>query len=125
MADKQLAGQPMKFQSVEELKERINKYFTECDEKQKPLTVTGLALALDTNRQTLLNYEKAEGYEEFFDTIKRAKSMCERFVEEYLFTGKNISGAIFNLKNNYGWKDQHEQSIYGKDGNPLEIKWQK
>ena len=32
--------------------------------------------------------------------------MCENFAEQYLYSGKNIVGAIFNLKNNYSWKDE-------------------
>ena len=42
-------------------------------------TISGLAVALDTSRQTLINYEERE---EFFDTIKRAKQFIESIVEE-------------------------------------------
>lgn len=114
-------GKPPKWKSVEELQNEIDAYFISCQDPNnpniyiKPLTITGLANALDTNRQTLLNYEKAEGYEQYFDTIKRAKSKVEQYVEEYLFVGKNQTGAIFNLKNNYqGWKDKTEQEISGE-----------
>ena len=64
------------------------------------------AYALGTNRQTLLNYEEKE---EFFDTIKGAKAKIELFNEEMLYN-KDVSttGVIFNLKNNYGWKDKQE-----------------
>jgi hypothetical protein len=76
---------------------------------QKPYTITGLAVALDTSRQTLLNYEERD---EFFDTIKRAKDKCESWVEENMLAGKsNPTGSIFSLKNNYGWKDRSEQDI--------------
>ena len=89
------------------LKRDINKYFKECEKKGTPLTITGLALALGTNRQTLINYEKNLGGD--FDTIiKRAKLMCENFAEQYLYNGKNVAGAIFNLKNNYGWIEKKE-----------------
>ena len=88
------------------MQDDIDKYFAECDEKEKPYTVSGLAYALDTNRQTLLNYEEKE---QFFDTIKRAKAKIELFNEEMLYN-KDVSttGVIFNLKNNYGWKDKQE-----------------
>lgn len=144
-------GRPLKFKTVEELQEKIDDYFRECDphwidvevlvypkktvavgrktileddydqepdikivrrmSKQIPYTVTGLALALDTTRETLLEYEgevegreKSEGYA---DTIKAAKLKCQNFTELSLY-GTSPTGPIFSLKNNYGWKDQSE-----------------
>jgi len=38
------------------------------------VTVSGLALALKTSRETLINYEEREKY---FDTIKDAKQFIE------------------------------------------------
>jgi len=83
--------------------EVTHKVYTE----QIPYTVTGLALALGTNRSTLVNYEARD---EFFDTIKRAKTKIEDFAEQRLY-GSNPTGTIFNLKNNYGWKDKTETDI--------------
>ena len=99
-------GRPCKFNSVEEMQKAIDEYFNYCDENKKPYTVSGLAYALDTNRQTLLDYQ---GKEEFTDTIKRAKNKIERFNEELLYS-KDVPtvGVIFNLKNNYDWKDKQE-----------------
>lgn len=101
-----MVGRPLKYESVEAMQEDINKYFAECDEKGKPYTVSGLAYALGTNRQTLINYEDKD---QFVDTIKSAKAKIERFNEEMLYN-KDVSttGVIFNLKNNYGWKDKQE-----------------
>lgn len=79
--------------------------------KQKPYTITGLALALDTSRETLLDYEDKE---DFSDTIKKAKDKCHNYVENSLLTS-NPTGAIFNLKNNYGWKDKTETDITSGD----------
>jgi len=44
----------------------------------------------------------------FSDTVARAKMMCEEYAEESLYTMRNPAGAIFNLKNNWNWKDKHE-----------------
>ena len=96
---------PRKYNKVEDMQNDINNYFKECDEKHRPYTVSGLANALDMTRQSLLNYE---GNDKFFDTIKRAKSKIEQFAEECLFMGSNTAGVIFNLKNNYDWKDKQE-----------------
>ena len=111
-------GRPLKYKSVEELEKAIEQYFVECDERQKPYTVSGLAYALGTNRQTLINYENKD---DFVDTIKSAKAKIERFNEEMLYN-KDVSttGVIFNLKNNYGWKDKQE--IEADINNDISIK---
>lgn len=98
-------SRPLKFKSVEELQEKIDQYFMMCDEKDKPYTITGLALALDTTRRTLLDYEEKD---EFSHTVKKAKLRCENYAEENLFTSKNTAGIIFNMKNNYDWRDKQE-----------------
>lgn len=38
-----------------------------------------------------------------FDTIEAAKQRCETFAEEHLFRGGAVTGAMFNLRCNYGW----------------------
>lgn len=102
MAD---VGRPLKFKNAKEIEKAAEKYFKECDENFKPYTMTGLAIALDTSRQTLINYSNKE---EYFDTIKKVKDKVEQYAEEKLFTGSNTAGVIFNLKNNYGWVDRQE-----------------
>lgn len=99
-------GRPPKWTTPEELQKDIDKYFEECKKTGEPLTITGLAIALDTYRQTLMNYEEKD---EFFDTIKKAKQRIENFAEKKLYD-KDVptSGVIFNLKNNYGWVDKQE-----------------
>jgi len=79
---------------------------------QKHYTITGLANFLNTSRETLINYEKRD---EFFDTIKAAKDRVEEQWENLLI-GSNATGPIFNLKNNYGWRDKTEQEISNPDG---------
>lgn len=98
-----MAGQPLKFKTVEELQEKIDKYFASCDENEEPISITGLALALGTSRETLCNYENKDGY---FDTIKRAKLYVEHAYEKRLIKRGN-GGDIFALKN-FGWVDKQE-----------------
>ena len=116
-------GRPVKFKSPEDMQTAIDKYFDSCFaevkgklERVRPYTITGLAIALDTTRETLLDYQHKK---EFSDTIRKAKLRCENFVEEQLFTGKQVAGPIFNLKNNYGWQDKQELNIPGG----IEINW--
>lgn len=116
------------YKSKEEIQEKIDKYFSDCegevlkDEEgnpilnkyggviimgSKPPTVTGLALALGfTSRQALLNYQDKE---EFVDTITRAKTRVEQYAEERLFDRDGSHGAQFSLRNNFkGWNGERE-----------------
>lgn len=122
-------GRPPAYKNKEEIIEKIEAYFEECKGEvlfdregrpvldkngepiiynTRPLTVTGLALALGFNsRTTLLNYQ---GKPEFMDTIMRAKAQVERYAEERLFDKDGANGAKFSLANNFeGWKER--QSI--------------
>jgi len=134
MAEK--VGRPKKFKCVEDMKVLIDGYFESCFREEKlynkngdvvgfetvqfrPFTITGLCIALDTNRENLLNYSKDD---EFFDTISHAKMKCHNYAEEHLYTAKNPAGVIFNLKNNYGWKDKTEQEVTVTGGLADELK---
>src|SRR5574344_1101200 len=94
---------PQKFKTAQELQDKINAYFKDCKLKEIPLSITGLALALDTNRQTLINYQDKDGYENIVD---RAKLMIENAYEIRLIENGR-SGDIFALKN-FGWTDRQE-----------------
>lgn len=110
MSEKHAGGRPPKYKTKEEIQEKIDNYFKECQLNNKPYTITGLGLALDMSRQDLINYSKKE---EFFDTIKRAKMRVENYLEERLINDSSATGIIFNLKNNYGWKDKQENVNVG------------
>ena len=111
MSDKHPGGRPPKWTDPKEVQTLIDAYFDECDEKEEPYTITGLALALDTDRHTLINYENKD---EFFHTIKKAKHKCENYAEKQLYRHSQVAGVIFNLKNNYGWKDAQEIALRNK-----------
>ena len=126
MAAGKTVGRPPKYKSKEEIEEKIDAYFKECEGEilkdddgkpvlnkwgkpviinQKPPTVTGLALALGfTTRLSLLNYQ---GKKEFMNTITRAKTMIEAYTEERLFDKEGSNGAQFSLRNNFkGWNER-------------------
>lgn len=131
-------GRPPKYKSVKEMQKKIDAYFESCKgeilkvdgkvvldkfghpvmTKERPLTVTGLALALGfTSRQALLNYQ---GKEEFVDTITRAKTVIEQYAEERLYDKDGVNGAKFSLVNNFkGWEEK--QSIEADVKNELTI----
>lgn len=104
--DKPKVGRPRKWETREELIEEINDYFRETDSDK--YTVTGLALALGTSRQTLDNYQARE---EFKDIIDEAKLIVENSYELSL-RENGRTGDIFALKN-FGWEDRKKQEIEG------------
>ena len=101
-------GRPRAFKSVEEVEEKINAYFNYCEEKEKPYTMSGLAYYLGISRQTLVNYSNQD---QFFDTIKKVLDRVQMQLEENALSNKaNPTFTIFNLKNNFDWKDKIEHS---------------
>jgi|TARA_R110000782_G_scaffold156682_1_gene248854 hypothetical protein len=108
---KKKAGQPLSYKTVEELQTAVDHYFAvdafipqaEGAAEYLP-TMSGLALSLGVDRKTVLNYSNKE---EYFPTIRKAKSKIESFIETRLY-GNNVTGCIFNLKNNFDWKDKTE-----------------
>lgn len=119
MADKlkHPGGRPLKFPTPSHMQGLIDKYFSDCEEKKKPYTITGLALALGTTRDLLCDYA---GRPEFSDAIKMAKLRCENYCEEMLLAGGPAAGPIFALKN-YGWRDTQDVNHGGQSGNPVEV----
>ena len=108
-------GRPLKFENVKELEDKIDAYF--ANENNLPWTITDLAYWLDCDRQTLLNYQEKE---EFFGTIKKAKTKIEASIEKRALLGVyNPTFAIFNMKNNFDWQDKHE--VDTTNSNRIEI----
>lgn len=120
-------GRPLKFKP-DVLHDKIEAYFDECGIGLlgNPLsktyiapTISSLALSLNTTRDLLCDYEKRN---EFSDTIKRAKLRIEAYNEYALHTNRNVAGVIFNLKNNFGWKDRAEvENKFSSDYEPVQI----
>jgi hypothetical protein len=131
-------GRPLKFKTADELGAAIDSYFAEIEYdytetlddgsvvKRKGFTehptITGLAVYLKCDRDTLLNYEDKDP--DFFGTIKAAKLKIHKYAEQQLFRQQgNVTGIIFNLKNNFQWVDQQlvDQKISGSlDTSPVE-----
>ena len=97
------AGRPRKYKTPDEMQPKIDAYFATITDDNPP-TVTGLAIALDMTRFGLLEYEERG---EFSHTVKKAKARVEAFMEKRMY-GNAVAGVIFNLKNNFGWKDKQE-----------------
>lgn len=103
-------GRPMKYKTLEELQEAVDKYFKEDamikmgEHNMFAPTMSGLAYSLGMCRKTLLNYSNKD---EFLHTIKDARNRIAAALEQRLYFS-NPTGVIFNLKNNFDWKDKQE-----------------
>ena len=90
-----------------------------------PYTIEGLCCILHCCRLTLINYEKREGYEDYFNTIKDAKAKILKNKVERGLMGKSPSTfAIFDLINNSDYENTNVQEIgarHGKDLPPTQI----
>jgi len=126
-------GRPLKWETPEKLDKLIDDYFKSISYESPLLvngkevtnrlgeliieviyvkrpTITGLSLYLDTSRKVLMEYENRDN---FSNTIKKAKTMIERFYEEGLMS-QHSTGAIFALKN-FGWTDKQEIEHTGRN----------
>lgn len=100
------AGRKLAIKTREELSNKIREYFDSCQIEGKPKTLSGLALALGISRQTLHTYGLRD---EFGDIVASARNEVECYLEENLLMGNIVpTGAIFSLKNNFGWRDKIE-----------------
>jgi len=107
-------GRPRKFDSAADVYEQGTIYIDDILEQGKPLTFTGLCLALGLVKDTYNDYlsGKYDSEAEVFSVpLKELKQRIEQYAEEKLFAN-NPTGAIFALKN-YGWKDKQETELSG------------
>lgn len=95
-----LGGAPLKFETPDDLKAVLQKYFDE--EQPENYTVTGLALRVGS-KQLLNDYEARDDYQAI---VREAKLIVENQYELDL-RRKGGSGPIFALKN-FDWKDKTE-----------------
>ena len=146
-----LGGAPLKFKDANKVKEDAEKYFASCweevwektynkstkeyewvqqlDRHGKPLmqlkerpTITGLALALGTNRMTLLDYEKRN--DDVGAIITEAKAVVEHYYERGASEGDiHPAVGIFALKN-FNWTDvvQINTNVQNERLSPDDIK---
>lgn len=103
-----MGGRPMLWKNEKELEDKIEECKKWCIENEKPFSLSRLAYFVGCSRATLVNYSNKEP---FFETIEKAKRLSETGIEDILLSGKAQVGAIFSLKNNFGWKDSKEVNV--------------
>jgi len=125
--EKNPGGRPPIYTNPEEMESKAEEYFSKCDTgeeievlakngtvvkitKKIPYTVPGLSHHLGfATRKGVFDY-KQKG--EFRNTITRALQRIERQRNEKALTGEQEPRfAQFDLKNNFGWKDQQNVQV--------------
>ena len=102
-------GRPRIYNSPDELLAKGLEYFDWCDSTRKgKYTEAGLRLYLGfTNRQSWHDYKVNP---QFSDVIYTLETLMEDDTEQKLMWAGSTQGAIFKLKNKYGWKDEVTQN---------------
>lgn len=124
-----------KLTSARRVQKMIDTWMDETKEAKKPLTITSLCLYLHISAEQfdIYAHDKSRDSEEAIlspfdgkdhlltiaDCLKRARLAIENSLVEWAITHAACSGAIFVLKNHYGYADKQE--IGGISGKPLNI----
>ena len=96
-------------QNVEELKKRIDGYFSFCHDHELRPGVEGLSLALGISRQMFWRWCNNERGREWGDVCNSAKQALGAYLEAVSMNGKlNPATSIFLMKNWLGYKDSVE-----------------
>lgn len=122
-------GREKNYKTPKELQKAVDSYFDYQDDHplyktefhgrdaneckipiQRPYTIEGLALALGfTNRVSLMNYERTEGYEPYFNIILHAKEKIRnQWIELGIANLANPGFTKFILINNARYQDKSE-----------------
>ncbi len=129
---KKKRGRPMAIKNASDLEALVNKYFSSISYKEpfkgpdgtiltdidgdmiektvfiSPPDVMSLCLFLNISDTTWENYCNAEKHPDFAPICKRTQMRMEAYLREVLVTREkgSLQGVIFNLQNNYGWRDK-------------------
>lgn len=101
-------GRPKKYQTEEELSQAIETYFAKTEESKEIANKAGLCHSLGISRETYSQYLK-----EYPDTIKETNVRLENIWIQRLASNAP-TGAIFYMKNAFGYRDRQETDITTK-----------
>lgn len=80
-----------------------------------PPSISALCIHLGIDRSTWQNYCDGELHPEFREVTALTRGRIEAWLEEQLLTReKGVQGIIFNLQNNYGWRQKQEVELGDK-----------
>ena len=103
----------------EEIKQRIDEYFSFCQQSSIRPGIESLCMALHISRTTLFNWNNGTGCSERCqELIQSAKSFIAAYIEQALLSGKvSPPSGIFLMKKRLSYKDtvSIEESIPNKE----------
>lgn len=84
-----------------------------------PPSITGLCLQLGITRRTWSNYGRDD---KLGRIVERARARIELYLEEQLMTRtKGVTGVIFNLQANFGWRQRQEVELGERAARSMEL----
>lgn len=95
-------GQPRKYQP-DGLLDKFNEYM---EQKDTIKNIVGFCNFANIHRDVFYTYKNE--FEEYNDTIKKIEAELEDYALQLLLTAKNPAGAIFYMKNKFGYADKME-----------------
>ena len=109
---KQRHSTAAKFKTAEELQERLERYFSQCDEEGKLYTEAGMAVFLGTAVSTLDDWWRGRRSEHLQETIRMAYTrIAEQIASDPRYSDRQmVSYRIFLLKQEKfgGYQDKIE-----------------
>ena len=97
-------GRPATYETPDEMKVYIDRYFDYVQHTQLIPTVEGLTQFLDMTMEDLLYYQQKE---EFFRVVKKAKERIIHDKMQLAYRNKiNTTLFIFDAKNNHNYRDK-------------------
>lgn len=104
-----------------QVSQRIGEYFQICEQREMKPSLSGMAMALGVDRETVRRWAAGaipSKPKDVCGTVKRAYQILNFMIEEYMQNGKiNPVSGIFLMKNNFGYADKSEVVV--TPNNPL------
>jgi hypothetical protein len=98
-------GKTKKF-TVTRMRNAINRFFKQCEDRDEMPTIKGLMIYLEMARMQFSVYM---GYPEFTDLMEQTKMIISHWVEDTVFRCEGrTEGKIAYMKNVHGWSDKIE-----------------
>lgn len=85
----------------------------------RPPSISALCLYLEIEKRTWANYAEDP---DLAPVVENTKARVEAYLEEQLTVReKGVQGIIFNLQNNYGWKNKQEVELGEKTRKDMNV----
>lgn len=119
---------PIDISDAKQVEQRINEYFTACEDNDMKPNMVGMANWLGVSRETVNTWKRGEYRSDTHsDVIRKAVDILESLWVDYMQNGKiNPASGIFLAKNMFQYKDTQDvvltpNSPLQTDTNPIDI----